>query len=48
MGKTRTEAIEIAARALVQLLALRQLLHRDSLEIADDLESPDDPLDPLW
>jgi len=48
MGKTRTEAIEIAARALVQLLALRQLLHRDSLGITEDLESSDDPFDPQW
>jgi hypothetical protein len=48
MGKTRTEAIEAAARSLAQLLALRQLLHRDSLEIADDRESSDDPFDPPW
>ena len=48
MGKTRTEAIEAAARSLVQLLALRQLLHRDSLEIAEDRESSDDPFDPKW
>jgi hypothetical protein len=47
-GKTRTEAIESAARALVQLLALRQLLHRDSLGLTDDLESTDDPFDPQW
>jgi hypothetical protein len=48
MGNTRTEAIETAARSLVQLLALRQLLHRDSLEIAEDRESYDDPFDPKW
>ncbi len=47
-GKTRTEAIESAARALVQLLALRQLLHRDTLVIGEDLESSDDPFDPRW
>jgi hypothetical protein len=46
MGKTRTEAIESAARALVQLLALRQMLHRDSLGITEDLESSDDTFSP--